>query len=196
MSGLNETEGDYKMAGGLNKQFMANPVFFMRHHFIHVPVGAGGGLLANGRGRFGLTAIAHGGCMLGNFASTSLFAHPIDAYFLLANPNNLNVQALPNNVRFMFTNHLNGCQFLAYGPNRNNLTVEHNNWLAGPAANYPNRVNAIAAAGHAYFFRVRPGIDYNIMQGANVVGVRGGGGWQFYVRRNANINPGMITGPH
>ncbi|MDQ8021123.1 MAG: hypothetical protein REI94_04745 [Moraxellaceae bacterium] len=184
------------MAGGLNKSFINNPTGFMASNFIHVPVGAGGGALMQGVSQFGLTTIGGGGCILGNFASNSYFAHPIHAFFLLANPNAYNTQVLPLNADVMFTNHLNGCQFLAYGPDRNNVTVEHNNWLNGPASNYTNRAAAIAGAGHGFFFQLRPGIEYNVMDGANVVGVRGPGGWQFYVRHDANANPGPVTGPH
>ena len=38
-----------------------------------------------------------------------------------------------NTVDRFVTNDLSGCQFMAYGPSRDNLTVEHNNQIANNA---------------------------------------------------------------
>jgi hypothetical protein len=191
------------MAGGLNKEFIIGPVAFMQQNFIYAPDNG----LVNGPGQFGLTEVSTRptkSCRIGNFASTTAQAstrwhgkgsHPISAYYLLGLPNNDNMQALPNHVPYMFTMHLSACQFLAYGPDRNNVTVEHNNYIGNPAL-YAARQLLIAGANHPFFFQVRPGVEYNPMQLANVVGMRTGAGWQFYLRTQAFAQPGPVTGPH
>ncbi len=191
------------MAGGLNKEFIGGTEQFMRGNFIYAPDNG----LVNGPGQFGLTEVSTRptkSCRIGNFASTTALAsstchgkgsHPIRAYYLLGLPNNNNSYALPNDVPFMITMHLSGCQFMAYGPDRDHVTVEHNNYITAPG-NYALRQGVVAAANHAFFFQVRPGIEYQPMQLANVVGIRGGTGWQFYLRTQAFTQPGPVTGPH
>jgi hypothetical protein len=92
------------------------------------------------------------------------------------------------NTRFL-TADMSGCQFLAYGPDRNNLTVEHNNYFGPGAASYVARYNLIHGAGHAVFMALRPSAvvtaqadEYYIIEGANVIGVKKPDGWHFYAR--------------
>ena len=54
------------------------------------------------------------------------------AFLPTAAPNADNSCALPNDVDFFLTADMRGCQFLAYGADRNNLTVEHDNCIAAP----------------------------------------------------------------
>ena len=190
------------MAGGLNKEFIKSPAAFMRDNFIYAPDNG----LVNGVGMLGLTEVSTRptkSCRIGRFASTTAQAgpkwyntgsHPIQAYYLLGLPQQDNAHALPNNVPFMLTMHLSGCQFLAYGPDRHNVTVEHNNYFNNVGGTYPNR--AALHAHDPFFFQVRPHIEYNPMQLANVVGVRLATGWHFYLRTQAFANPGVVTGPH
>jgi hypothetical protein len=196
------------VAGGNNQSFKENPLDFMRRNFIHT---ASNGHVM-GVGQFGIKRIAsageHGGAgvMLGNFTSTSYFAHPLGAFFLLAQPQHDNVAALPNTVDFMFTNHMNGCQFLAYGPDRHNLTIEHNNYFGGVGGSYAGRRAVLD--GHAFVFTLEPGgtsgalgggrHGYIAQGGANVIGVRDAAlGWQFFVRTHADAPfPAPVSGPH
>ncbi|MEM7422294.1 MAG: hypothetical protein AAF334_01150 [Pseudomonadota bacterium] len=110
------------------------------------------------------------------------------AFLLTADPNSDNSHALPNDVNFFLTADMHGCQFLAYGADRNNLTVEHNNYFANPA-NYAVQHAAINGGGHNVMIALRPANvaapaadQYNFPMGANVVGVRKADGWHFYVR--------------
>ena len=77
------------------------------------------------------------------------------AFLLTAAPNPDNSCALPNDVDLFLTADMRGCQFLAYGADRNNLKVEHNNCIAAPA-NYGARHGAVAGGGHATMISLRP----------------------------------------
>jgi hypothetical protein len=192
------------VAGGLNKEFIAGPVQFMASNFIYAPDNG----LVNGVGQLGLTSVSTRptkSCRIGPFASTTPEAsskwhgfgsHPISAYYLLGHPQQDNANVLPTTVRFMLTMHLSGCQFLAYGPDRFNVTVEHNNYIGGIGGDYVAHHAQIQGANHPYFFALRPGIDYDPMLLANVVGIRDANGWHFYVRTRAFTQPGPVTGPH
>jgi len=94
---------------------------------------------------------------------------------------------------FFFTPDMSGCLFAAYGPNDQNLTVEHVN-VRTAAALVPiaARLAIIVAAGHA-FCRVlspTPFIHPNVTlynTGANVIGVLNPvGGWTFHFRADGN----------
>lgn len=196
------------MPGGNNESFKENPLDFMRRNFLHT---ASNGHVM-GVGQFGIKPItsagAHGGAhaMLGNFTSTSYFSHPIGAFFLLAQQQHDNMAELPNTVDFMFTNHMNGGQFLAYGPDRHALTIEHNNYFGGVGGTYAGRREILA--GHAFVFTLEPGgangvlgggrNGYIAQNGANVIGVRNAAlGWQFYVRTSSDAPfPAPVSGPH
>jgi len=183
----------------LTSEFDANPqVWIMTHRFI-VPlasyVGAPGSIHTGiGRFRFEETNAGPGGSLL-KTANGLLDFDYFHGFFLAADPNNDNSIALPNTTTKFVTCDLSGCQFLAYGPNRNNLTVEHNNYLNLGAVNYPNRYNLINGQGHAVFMALRPnfnpavpvpGDEYNPLNGANVVGVQKGDGWHFYARKRTD----------
>lgn len=181
------------MAKGMNTEFMANPAGFISNRWLMVPSVIG---LNNGAGTFGIYPNGNHGAIVRPFVRNSYWSHPMRAYYLKPAPNAENSHVLPNDVSYMFTDTMNGCQFLAYGPDRNNVTVEHNNYFGGTAANYVTRRNLIQGAGHAFYWEVRPNQEYNPLQGAVVIGVRSGVGWQFYLRLNANMAFNAATGPH
>jgi len=77
---------------------------------------------------------------------------------------------------------------MAYGADRHNLTVEHNNYINNNAQ-YAARYAQIQAQNHPIFVALRPvnnpkpnPDEYNFLLGANVVGVRKADSWHFFVR--------------
>jgi hypothetical protein len=92
---------------------------------------------------------------------------------------------------------MSGCQFLAYGPNRNHLTVEHNNYFRSGGATYVKRYNQVQGAGHAIFISLWPSAnvtqypdEYYIIEGANVVGVKKADRCHFYSRTRTDSGYG------
>ena len=110
------------------------------------------------------------------------------AFLLTAAPNSDNSFALPNDVDLFLTADMHGCQFFAYGADRNHLTVEHNNYITTPAS-YGVRHGVVTGGVHATTIALRPvtapqpaADEYNFALGANVVGLRKDDGWHFFVR--------------
>lgn len=169
-----------------NSDFVAEPRTFILAKAILVPGG-----LAAGEGYFTLADNNATSCLLR--ASTS--AGDLRGFYVKPLPNANNAFALPVTSDYMFTDLLNGCQFLAYGLDRFNVTVEHNNFIDAPA-NYPARYDAVHGANHPYFFSFRPGIDYDIKQGACIIGTFDpGSGWHFWVRQRVDLDRGTLFGP-
>jgi len=169
------------MAGGLNKKIGAgkrhpDPRLFLGEHIMLVPAHG----LVTGRCQLDFEAIPGPGnhAQLRRFVRRSTFSRPLNSFFLKAIQDNVSQHALPNDVTFFFTDTLTGCQFLAYGPNRNSLTVEHNNSRTAGAVDFTARWNN--ARTFAYHIRVQRGIQYSAASVANVVGVRRPAGWRFY----------------
>lgn len=183
----------------LTRDFDANPLTWMMTHRYVSPaasyVGAPGAL-ATGDGAFRfddrMVFAGNGGCLL----QVADWRSPIDrfsAFYLGAQPNQDNAAVLSNTSRRFLTADLSGCQFLAYGPDRNTLTVEHNNYFAGVGAGYAGRYGHIHGQGHAIFIALRPSTvptaaadEYNILEGANIVGIRKADGWHFYARKQTD----------
>ena len=129
----------------------------------------------------------------------------IRAYYAKPLANNNNEYALPTQIPspyFMLTDGMNGCQFIAYGPDRQHVTVEHNNFIANPA-NYATRLNQVQQQNHAYLFHISGGVNnqitngtYNRMQGINIIGdYTKASGWRFWVRDRVDQNQGQLYGP-
>jgi len=117
--------------------------WIMTHRFV-VPIasyiGAPGALpTGNGRFKFVDAGTGYGGNLLR--AAKWYQFDSFKAFYLGAAPNQDNRIALSNTHSLFLTADMSGCQFLAYGNNRNNLTVEHNNYLRGGVAAYINRYN-------------------------------------------------------
>lgn len=174
----------------LTESFNDSPQVFIMSHTILVLAGGNPAQpnFQTGTGRFLLedANTGPGTCFLRN--ASLLTWDRFNAFLLFAGPNAANAAALPNDVDRFITNDLSGCQFMAYGPDRNNLTVEHNNYIANNAQ-YALQYAAIQAQNHAVFIALRPvnnanpnADEYNFQLGANVVGVRKADGWHFYVR--------------
>jgi hypothetical protein len=177
----------------VTSEFEGSPLtWIMTHRFVTPAasyIGARGALpTGNGSFRFEDAGAGGGGNLLKKATWGDLLDY-FNAFYLSAAPNQPNNAALSNDNTLFLTADLSGCQFMAYGPDRNNLTVEHNNYLAGGAAAYLARYNLIHGAGHAVFVALRPSTvvtqqadEYYIIEGANIIGVRKADGWHFYAR--------------
>lgn len=180
----------------VNSEFAANPALWIMTHRYVVPtasyVGAPGAL-PTGDGAFLFEATDRGvnGYILRTAGWSALFDY-FNAFYLAALPNQDNNVALTNTSSLFLTADLSGCQFLAYGPDRNNLTVEHNNYIGG-GVTYAGRYAAIQGANHAVFMALRPSTvvtanadEYYIIEGANIVGQKRADGWHFFARKRSD----------
>ncbi|GLQ98824.1 hypothetical protein [Dyella mobilis] len=177
----------------VTSDFSGSPqTWIMTHRFVTPTasyIGAAGALATgNGSFRFEDAGAGGGGNLLKPAGWKDLLDY-FNAFYLGATPNQNNNIALSNQNSLFLTADLSGCQFLAYGPDRNNLTVEHNNFFAGGNAAYVARYNLIQGAGHAVFIALRPSAiatqqadEYYIIEGANIIGVKKADGWHFYAR--------------
>ncbi len=188
------------MAGGLNKQFMRNPVVFMQANTLMVnPQAYGTQAIAGGLTNIDLVmADNKTNPKFVRLESYDLrnhgwFAEAIQAYYLPAIVDNYSTIPLGNAATYMFTPDLSGCLFAAYGADANNLTVEHVNVrsAAAPGGLIANRAaNAMQSPYHRIVTPQPLGVGlpnvvtYNT--GGNVVGVRGGNGWSFIYRIDQN----------
>ncbi|HXC06993.1 MAG TPA: hypothetical protein VNZ86_19675 [Bacteroidia bacterium] len=179
----------------LTTDFLANPIAFMRTQSILIPAQVTGG-----NGHFQFAAQGAHAAVLQNAGAGN-----IPGYYAQPVANNNNVFALPTQqpaTYSMLTDAMNGCQFLAYGPDRQHITIEHNNFIGNPAL-YAARLNTITLQNHAYFLHLTatgvnniPGGTYDPASGLNVVGqYTTANGWRFYVRDNVGANAGTVYGP-
>ncbi len=170
-----------------NTDFAANPAQFIVTKAILIP----GGINA-GAGRFNLADNGNASCLL----QATNSPRDLRGYYAKPLPNANNDFALPTTSDYMFTDLLNGCQFMAYGADRQHVTVEHNNFITTPA-NYAARYLTVHGAGHAYFFGMRPVTDYNALQGLCIIGTYDRqNGWRFWVRQRVDLARGVLAGPH
>jgi hypothetical protein len=125
------------------------------------------------------------------------YVHPI--------ANNINQYTLPTQnpqPYYMFTDQMNGCQFIAYGSNRQHVTVEHNNFINNPAK-YDERLNKIRQEHPKYLFHMSAGANdqitngiYDRQHGVNIVSeYTTTNGWRFWVRDRVDQNQGQVHGP-
>lgn len=184
------------LAASLTSQFLASPVTFMRSYAILIPaqVPAKGGTFV-----FSPQGTSAAVLQVGTTGTV------IRGYYVKPVANNNNQYTLPTqmgNAYYMFTDQMNGCQFIAYGPDRQHLTVEHNNFISNPAQ-YAVRLATIQATNPAYLFHMTstgvdniPGSTYNPAHGVNIVGEYStAGGWRFWVRDRVDLNQGTVYGP-
>lgn len=179
----------------LTSDFLANTMAFMRQQAILIPA-----QVRAGDNKFQFSSQGEHAVCLHVVTQTpnirGYYAHPV--------ANNANRYALPTqqpDKYYMLTDAMNGCQFLAYGPDRQHVTVEHNNYIDNPA-NYAVRLNAVQAQNNAYFFHISDGGNnipaglYNSGQGINIVGEYSiTNGWRFWVRDRIDRDQGDVYGP-
>ncbi|MCC3409690.1 MAG: hypothetical protein JGK17_29895 [Microcoleus sp. PH2017_10_PVI_O_A] len=129
----------------------------------------------------------------------------IPGYYVHPVANNNNIYALPTQQKgtyYMITDGMNGCQFLAYGPDRQHITVEHNNFINDPA-NYDVRLKQIQQQNPKYLFHISAGSKdqiangiYDRAHGINIVGEYTIiNGWRFWVRDRVDQNQGQVYDP-
>jgi hypothetical protein len=169
------------MAGGLNKEFMSDPVAFLDKYMFSVKDQD----LATGVVELGFINVSGGGnrLQLGKFAG-GLAGNKIKAYFLKAVPDQVNPGTIDSttDATYFFTSTIQGCQFLANGASRTNLSVEHNNYFSNPA-NYATHFGGITAG--TVTARVHNGGLYNLANGdmGNVVGKKDATGWTLWFQK-------------
>jgi hypothetical protein len=177
----------------LAQQFLINPVAFMHNRAILIPA-----QVPAGNGEFEFVA-------QGDAAAVLQRGMVIPGFYVKPVANNDNPFVLPTQHTepyFMFTDAMNGCQLIAYGPDRQHLIVEHNNYIGLPA-NYAAHLAAIQATNPAYLFHMTaamadniPGQAYDPNHGSNIVGEYSrAGGWRFWVRDRFDQNQGTVYGP-
>lgn len=181
----------------VSTEFASDPVTWITTHRFVTPtasyVGAPGAF-TTGDGSFKFEdAGAGGGGYLLKKAGTFDLVNYFNAFYLAALPNNDNTAVLTSAHSRFLNADLSGCQFLAYGTSRSALTVEHNNYFAGGAATYAGRYAQITGMGYNIVISLRPSPgptanahEYNILEGANVVGIKQADGWHFHVRKQTD----------
>lgn len=189
------------MAGGNNKSFLRNPVNFLQLHQVQVnlqPVGAA--VIPAGPALIDLVSLdPNMPDMIGLEDYTQRNhgrrAVPISSYYLPAIYNNLSSINIGTVHDYMFTPNMTGCLFAAYGPNSQNLTIEHVNVRN---QNAPVTIQGAAAtilnANHPYFRILTPvalnpphaAANHVTLYANNtcVIGVRDNTGWNFYYKPN------------
>ncbi len=179
----------------LTSDFLSNYQKFMKGQAILIPNG-----IQERNGSFKFQAQGAYAAVLQSANSGST----IRAFYAKPFANNNNAYALPTQIKkpyFMLTDQMNGCQFMAYGPDRQHVTVEHNNFIGNPA-NYAARLNTIQLQNNAYIFHISAGVSniaggtYNNLYGINIVGdYTKNSGWRFWVRDRVDQNQGQLYGP-
>jgi hypothetical protein len=189
------------MSNGLNQRFKLNPVDFLSSYWdinsSQPQYGVGYGIDLNGIAYLDLShhsdetaAIkkADSGVLafLGNEA-------PIKAYYLPAHYDRTTTLQLGRDADYFFTDTITGCQFMAYGNNRHNITVCHVNALNRGNAAYDTEATEVRQANYPveiiYGKRQYQG-DLSPLDAPEVVvtviGWRRADGWHFYQRRRVN----------
>lgn len=188
------------MAQGKNALFMRNPAGFLQTHTLMVnPDGHGvGQKIPTPVAEIDMNPLVgpitpQVVMMLNYLALTgSKESVSISAYYLPAIVDNTSTMKIGVGKPYFFTADLSGCLFAAYGPNNQDLTVEHVN-VRTPGALVPitPRIGAIVAAGYAYCRILSPtanvAANATYTTGGNVIGVLDpAGGWTFHYRVDGN----------
>lgn len=180
----------------LTSDFLNNPQSFIRTRVIGIPGG-----IPPRDGKFKLVENGTIAALL----QTTTESVRINGYYVRPLADNNNIYTLPTqqpDTYYMLTDLLNGCQFIAYGQDRQHLTVEHNNFISNPN-NYAVRLANIQSQNYPYLWHLTatpqnniPNGTYNPMQGANIIGeYTGANGWKFWVRDRLDLDTGTVYGP-
>lgn len=188
------------MSNGLNQRFKLNPVEFLSSYWdinsSQPQYGIGYGIDVNGIACLDLHEIAPETAAIKKAASgfSSLVAEAsIKAYYLPAQVDKTTSLQLGRDADYFFTDTITGCQFMAYGNNRHNLTVCHVNALNRGDAKYDEEAAEIKSAGYPvqiiygkrqYQSGLAPLDAPEVV--VTVVGWRRADGWHFYQRRRVN----------
>lgn len=191
------------MSNGLNALFKRNPVEFLSSYWDinSSQPQHGEGYAINEKGIASLDLVAYSPETVrvakgetGMFSSIGKEA-PIKAYYLASEADNTKALLLGNECDYFFTDAITGCQFMAYGNNRNNIRTCHVNALnIGGMAIYNAEAKAVRAANYPItIIYGQPNYQAGLNQGEDrgnvvvtVIGWRQGDGWHFYTRRRLN----------
>lgn len=180
----------------LTSDFLNNHQGFMMGQAILIPA-----QIPAGNGNFQFQAQGAHAALV----QTSAQGTNIPGYYVKPVANNNNVFALPTQqpgTYYMLTDGMNGCQFIAYGPDRQHVTVEHNNFINNPL-NYAARLNQVQQNNNPYLFNIGAGANDNVptgiydpAHGINIVGeYTTANGWRFWIRDRVDQNQGTLYGP-
>ena len=140
---------------------------------------------------------------LEEYGATTLRLLPgneIKAYYLASSYGEKKTLLLQDQADYFFTDTITGCQFAAYGNDRQRMTVVHSNYLNAPSANAQSmaysqdatqvrlgRFDNTAIFGQRNYRKggFRPGEDASNTV-VTVIGWRKDDGWHFYARRRLN----------
>lgn len=132
------------MSNGLNQRFMRDPVTFLSSYWdinsAQPQHGEGYGIDANGIANLDLSEYSPQTVRVSK-AETGLLASlsretPVRAYYLTSRVDRTMAMPLGSDCDFFFTDAITGCQFMAYGNTRHNITVCHVNALTQGAPIY------------------------------------------------------------
>lgn len=183
------------MAGGHNKQFLADPRDYFNQHFLLVR--ANSPLVSQPAGKKEIDLMDCGSgdmVFLEDYNSQQTHgcgAQPIPAYFLPAVYDDSRTLTLGQEVNYLFTPELSGCMFAAYGPDAGHVTVEHVNAKdAGARVPIPTRCQQILSQQYPFCKIVYsgpiPGIGEDLIHtyhgNGAVLGILVNGEWHFYLK--------------
>ncbi len=186
------------MAGGNNKQFIQNPIGYIRCHVLTVV--RGHPQPPRGPADLDLVTIdpkKPSYIQLQDYhrASRTPGARVLNAFFLPKVIDDTSIIKVNMARSYIFTSELNQDLFAAYGPDPFNITIEQVN-TRSPAARVPivPRAQAIIAAQHQYYKilspfvipRADPTHIKNYSGQTTLVGILGGSGWTFYYKPSSN----------
>ncbi|NYE63656.1 hypothetical protein FHW58_004887 [Duganella sp. 1224] len=189
------------MSNGLNQRFKLNPVEFLSSYWdinsSQPQYGEGYGIDVNGIAHLDLRELAPETVEIKKAASGLLAfignEAPVRAYYLPAHFDQTTSLQLGRDADYFFTDTITGCQFMAYGNNRHNLTVCHVNALERGNCAYDAEAAEVRTANYPvqiiYGKRQYQG-DLSPLDAPEVVvtviGWRRADGWHFYQRRRVN----------
>jgi hypothetical protein len=189
------------MTNGLNRRFQRDPVSFLSSYWdinsAQPQHGEGYGIDVNGIANLDLSEYSPQTVRVSK-ADSGIFAsltreEPIKAYYLTSRIDKTMAMPLGKDCDFFFTDAITGCQFMAYGNNRHNITVCHVNALTLGSAFYNNEAAQLRQAsypieiihGQSQYQAGLAAVDRPHVV-VTVVGWRRADGWHFYERRRVN----------
>ncbi len=189
----------------VSADFLDNPVAFFRQHYF-APTGSI--TTPPGDGIFDITKMDDPPTFVVQKGAK------VKGYLARADANKLNIHKLPKDKPdpyFMFTDSMTGCQFIAYGSSRFDITVEHNNYLAlslqkpdGEQKSrdaYAKRLSDVMKLGNPFFMNLSPGDEIDVCNrqtykadpGASILGVfKPTVGWQFWIKASILVSSQLI----
>lgn len=179
------------MSNGNNREFMNNPVDFLRTHTI-ADYGSFAARAVSGIYDLDLEFNSHADYLGYYNLEQPQEDIAIHAHYLPAKANSAMSMQLTNHAKYMFTSSLTGCLFAAYGRNAQSVTVEHVNDFASTGL-IGNRLQSILDHHYPYCRILSPvlvpGTYITAYLGsACVIGVADTkGDWSFHCKRDDDI---------